>query len=292
WHLRSAAGRRDWRGRAAPSPFPCPPLDSRGSAPRPRSCESSSCRCRLRQFVSASRALWAIIAKCWRIRAQQAGFAIRVNEERGFSEMRKFCFAAVLTAMFAAAAAAQVTPAPASTPPDDTPKYNIGATLFADYTYNQSPETKDADGNLVHNSSFNVTRAYINVTGNLNHWIAFRITPDVARETGSGTSLNGSQEFRLKFAYAQFNLDDWWTKGSWVRFGVQQTPYIDFNETAYRYRFQGSVFPERVGLLSGGDAGVTVHYNLPNNYGDIHGGFYNGENYFKSEVNNEKGLEI
>ncbi len=206
--------------------------------------------------------------------------------------MRKFCFAAVLTAMFAAAAAAQVTPAPASTPPDDTPKYNIGATLFADYTYNQSPETKDADGNLVHNSSFNVTRAYINVTGNLNHWIAFRITPDVARETGSGTSLNGSQEFRLKFAYAQFNLDDWWTKGSWVRFGVQQTPYIDFNETAYRYRFQGSVFPERVGLLSGGDAGVTVHYNLPNNYGDIHGGFYNGENYFKSEVNNEKGLEI
>ncbi len=211
---------------------------------------------------------------------------------KGVLEMKKFSLAAAMTAMFAVAASAQVTPAAGYTPPDDTPKYNVGATIYADYTYNQSPEVKDADGNLQHNSSFNVTRAYINITGNLNHLIAFRITPDVSRETSSTASLSGSQLFRLKYAFGQFNLDDWTTKGSWVRFGVQQTPYLDFTEGVYRYRFQGTMFPERAGLISSADAGLSAHYNLPNNYGDIHGGFYNGENYNKAEVNNEKGFEL
>src|ERR1051325_8034728 len=65
------------------------------------------------------------------------------------------------------------------TKPDDTPKFNIGAVIYADYTYVASPETLDADGNTLHSSSFNVTRAYINITGNLNHRISFRITPDI-----------------------------------------------------------------------------------------------------------------
>ena len=200
-------------------------------------------------------------------------------------------FASAASVVLAVAATAQVTPAAGYTPPDDTPKFNIGATLYADYTYQDSPQAKDTDNNTIHPSSFNVTRAYINVTGNLNHWILFRVTPDVSRETSTGASLSGSQIFRLKYAYAQFNLDDWTTKGSWVKFGVQQTPYLDYSEGIYRYRFQGTMFPERAGLISSADAGLSGHYNFANNYGDIHAGFYNGENYNKAEVNNEKGFE-
>jgi len=201
--------------------------------------------------------------------------------------------AAVASVMvFGSSAFAQVTPAAGYTPPDDTPSFKIGATIFADYTVQQSPNTKDSDGNTIRPSSFNVPRAYINVTGNVNHWIAFRITPDVARETGSGASLAGSQEFRLKYAFAQFNLDDWTTKGSWVRVGVQQTPIIDYTEQIYRYRFQGSVFHERVGLLTSSDAGLSGHYNFAGNYGDIHAGFYNGEGYSRAETNDQKAFQI
>lgn len=206
--------------------------------------------------------------------------------------MKKLLFSAAMTAFFAVAASAQVTPAAGYTPPDDTPKVNVGVTIFGDYTYQDSPETKDSDGNTINPSSFNITRAYINVTGNLNHLIAFRITPDVARETSTGASLSGSQLFRLKYAYAQYNLDDWTTKGSWIRFGVQQTPYLDYTEGTYRYRFQGTMFPERAGLISSADAGVSAHYNFAGNYGDVHAGFYNGENYNKAEVNNEKAFQI
>jgi len=192
----------------------------------------------------------------------------------------------------AAPSAAQVTPAAGYTPPDDTPTIKVGATIFADYTVQQQPKIKDADGHEVTFNAFQIGRSYINVTGNISHSIAFRITPDIARETGTGSSLNGSYTFRLKYAFAQFNLDDWMPKGSWVRLGLQQTPWVDFMETVYRYRFQGNVFEDREGYLSSSDLGVAFHYNFKNNYGDIHTGIYNGETYTRAEPNDQKSYAI
>ena len=106
---------------------------------------------------------------------------------------------------------------------------------------------------------------------------------------------NDSLVFRIKYAYAQFNLDDWMTRGSWARLGIQQTPWVDFEEGIYRYRFQGTVFAERIPLptaMTSSDAGVSFHYNLPSNYGDVHVGVYNGENYQRVEVNDQKALRV
>jgi hypothetical protein len=101
--------------------------------------------------------------------------------------------------------------------------------------------------------------------------------------------------FRIKYAYGQFNFDDWMTAGSWARLGIQQTPWVDFEEGIYRYRFQGTVFAERVPLpttMTSSDAGASFHYNFPSNYGDIHVGVFNGENYQRVEVNDQKALEF
>lgn len=183
------------------------------------------------------------------------------------------------------------TPAP-SPAPNDTPSIQVGATIYADYTYTASPETTDTDGNTVNPSSFNVARSYINVVGRLSHLIGFRITPDVVRDTDSGSSINGSLVFRIKYAFAQVNLDDWMTAGSWTRFGIQQTPWLDYAENIYRYRFQGTMFPEREGFLVSSDAGASFHWNMPSNYGDVHAGYYNGENYNRAETNDQKSFQI
>lgn len=180
---------------------------------------------------------------------------------------------AVALLLIAGAAAAQELPAP---------QIKLGGTIFADYTY--------VDGASL--SSFNVSRAYINVTGTVGPLISFRITPDVARESGSGSSLSGSQTFRLKYAYGQLNLDSWTTKGSFVRFGLQQTPYIDYAESIYRYRFQGPIFIDREGFGTSSDNGVSARYVFPYDLGDVHAGFYNGEGYSKAELNNEKSFQI
>jgi hypothetical protein len=209
--------------------------------------------------------------------------------------MRLHCLC-VLTALFclsiATAATAQVTPAAGYVPPDDTPSIRVGTTIFLDYTVQSEPKVTDADGNSVTLNAFNVGRAYINLTGQINHLIAFRVTPDITRETGTGSSLNGSLTYRIKYAYAQFNMDDWMTRGSWARFGIQQTPWVDFMEGVYRYRFQGTIFEERDGFLSSSDAGASFHYNFAGNYGEVHGGFYNGETYSRQEPNDQKGFMV
>src|SRR5436190_2113786 len=211
--------------------------------------------------------------------------------------IRSTVFAAFLS-LIPAVAFAQITPAAGYTPPDDTPSIKLGVTLYADYTYTEAPETKDADGNTIHASAFNVTRSYINVTGQISHIVAFRITPDIVRQSGLVTLVppdvisNDSLIFRIKYAFMQFNLDDWMSKGSWARFGIQQTPFLDYAEGIYRYRFQGTTFTEREGFYNSADAGASFHYNFPSNYGDVHVGIYNGEGYAKPEVNDQKAIEI
>ena len=201
-------------------------------------------------------------------------------------------YALLVMLLTGATARAQVTPAAGSTPPDDTPSVRVGVTLFTDYTFTQQPQTTDADGNTIRPNTFNVSRSYINITGNISHLVAFRITPDVSRETGMGSSLNGSLTFRIKYAYAQVNLDDWMPAGSWARLGIQHTPFVVYEEDIYRYRFQGTVFAEREGFLSSSDAGASFHANFPHNYGEIHAGFYNGEDYYRAEANNQKSFQL
>jgi hypothetical protein len=190
-----------------------------------------------------------------------------------------------------------VTPAAGYTPPDDTQSIKVGAVIYTDYTYTKEPTTKDVDGNTINASAFNVTRSYINITGNLSHVVSFRITPDITRDSDAGSALTGNLVFRIKYAFAQLSLDDWtgaW-KGTWVRLGIQQTPYIDYAEGIYRYRFQGTTFTEREqvnGVNTSSDAGASFHTGLPNNYGELHAGFYNGEGYAKTDPNNEKAFMV
>ena len=186
-------------------------------------------------------------------------------------------------------AAAQTAPKPAA---DDPPSVRVGATIFADFTATRAPTVVDVDGNVIRPSAFNITRAYVNVTGNISKLVAFRVTPDVVRESGTGSSVAGSLTYRLKYAYAQFNLDDWLPRGSFARFGMQQTPWIDFIDSVYRYRFQGPLFEDREGFLSSADVGATLRYALPADYGDVHGGFYNGETYSRAEANDQKAFMI
>jgi hypothetical protein len=215
--------------------------------------------------------------------------------------LRRILLLTALLGIPAVTASAQITPAAAVTPPDDTPSIRVGVTLYPTYTFQTEPKITDADGNAVNRNAFDVARSYINITGNISHIVAFRLTPDITRQSGLLTLASGSSVpsdsliFRIKYAYGQFNLDDWMTRGSWARLGIQQTPWVDFEEGIYRYRFQGTVFPERIPLpttMTSSDAGASFHYNFPSNYGDVHVGVYNGENYQRVEVNNQKALEF
>jgi hypothetical protein len=192
--------------------------------------------------------------------------------------------------LLAAAPVLAQTPQAQPAPSPDTPSIRVGTTIFTDYAVQQEPTVLDVDGNEVEQSQFEITRAYINLTGNASKRIAFRLTTDVTRETGTGSALNGSYTLRLKFAYVQWNLDDAFrSKDTYVRLGIQPTPWLVHMDEIYRYRFQGQEFEERDGYLNFADVGVSMHYTLPSDYGDVQTGLYNGEGYSHIDPNDQKG---
>jgi len=205
-------------------------------------------------------------------------------------------FAAAQTAVPQASPSPEPPKAAASPAPFDGSSIRFGTTIFTNFTYTQAPTVKDVDGNVIHTSAFDVTRAYLNLAGSINRLLSFRVTADVSRLASAGatsaTSLDGSETFRLKYAYGQVSLDSVLPKGSWVRLGAQPTPLLDFTETVYQYRFQGTQMVERDGYMSSSDFGLTSKINPPDDFGDIHAGIYNGETYARGETNNQKSFQI
>ncbi len=108
----------------------------------------------------------------------------------------------------------------------------------------------------------------------------------------SGSSLSGNLTFRLKYAYAQVNLDDWMWRGSQVRLGMIHTPVVGFEEDIYRYRFQGTVFADREGFLPSADYGAMFRTLIPNGYGEVMTGVYNGDGYTRSDPNDQKAFQV
>lgn len=202
----------------------------------------------------------------------------------------------ILTIAFAVVVSSGVaeaqTTSTAQTPPPEPPAIRVGTTIFYDYTYQFEPKSTDVDGNTFSPNAFNITRAYVNLTGTISRHIAFRLTPDVTRESGSGSSLSGTIIFRLKFAYAQFTLDDWLPDGSFGRLGMQPTLFLEAQEPVYRYRFQGTLFGERDGGMSSADIGAAFRTTIPGGFGDAGVAIFNGEGYTSAEANDQKALQL
>ena len=58
----------------------------------------------------------------------------------------RLTIAALVSTWLVVSASAQVTPAAGYTPPDDNPSFKVGATIFGDYTYIDSPQSLEAFG--------------------------------------------------------------------------------------------------------------------------------------------------
>jgi hypothetical protein len=181
---------------------------------------------------------------------------------------------------------AQSAPSPPSAPaaqPAPPPEYPIIRFGMLSYLqYNAEVENRDGL------NAFDVTRAYLNVNAQVASRVRFRFTPDIRRITDG--SLAGSLTVRVKYAFGQF--DTLGRTGSWGRFGLHQTPWLDFEESINRYRVQGTMFAEREGLIPGSsDFGASYFAQLPGGYGEFHAGVYNGEGYAQPEVNKSKSVQ-
>jgi hypothetical protein len=188
--------------------------------------------------------------------------------------------ALAIPAFAQSAATPQTASAAQAPPPPEYPIIRVGVLSYLQY----AAEVENRDGL----NSFDVTRAYLNINAQLASRVRFRFTPDIRRITDG--SLAGSLTLRVKYAFGQ--LDTLGLPGSWARFGLHQTPWLDFEESINRYRVQGTMFSEREGLIPGsGDFGASYFTLLPGGYGEIHGGIFNGEGFTQTEANKYKSVQ-
>ncbi|PYO72947.1 MAG: hypothetical protein DMD64_09115 [Gemmatimonadetes bacterium] len=168
-------------------------------------------------------------------------------------------FLAVATfAVSATALAAQNAP--------QAPPVTVGGVVYTQYQYTDA---------AVHTNTFDVTRAYVNVLGRFSNGITTRLTTDIIPSAAT------NQVIRLKYAFAA-----WTPTGSSLTYklGMIHTPWVDFEETLWDYRMQGTIAVDRNPIggpstMTAADIGVGVdgHWNGER----INGQFVivNGEGY-------------
>ncbi len=182
----------------------------------------------------------------------------------------------VLLGLAGVAHAQDPAAAPANTNTANEGRVTFGVVTFLQYDY----ELHERDNY----NAFDVTRGYLDVTGRLSDRIKVRFTTDVRPTTDA--SLDNNLTARLEYAYLQAA----WTPNRTFFFGMQETPWLTFEESINRYRVQGTMFVERENLIPGpSDLGAGLLWKRPSF--EIHGGVYNGEGYGRAEIDKEKSVQ-
>jgi len=140
---------------------------------------------------------------------------------------------------------------------------SVSGVVYAQYNY-------AVGDTAAHSNNFNVTRAYLNVTGRFAGGIATRVTGDIYQ------NADGSHAYRLKYAYAA-----WTPEGSALTYklGLIHTPWIDWEEGLWGYRMQGTIPVDRNGYMTSADFGAGVDGHFSGEQVNFQAGFYNGEGY-------------
>ncbi len=140
---------------------------------------------------------------------------------------------------------AQPPPAPA---PPSAPAVRVTGVAYAQVEYWLSDS-------LNHTNQFDVTRAYVNVLGSFSRGVSTRITGDIFRSASNPDKTLG---YRLKYAYVQWLPSA--TAPVDFRLGMTQTPWIDWEETLYGFRMQGTMPMERAGFETSSDIGAAMDF--------------------------------
>ena len=154
------------------------------------------------------------------------------------------------------------------------PQVSVGGIVYGQFAYFLS----DSAG---HGNNFDITRAYINVIGRFPHGIGTRVTPDIYR------NADGSLTYRLKYAFVTWSPNQGPVT---LKLGMVNTPVVEWEETLWDYRMQGTVAMDRNGYLSSSDIGFLVDGNWGRERVSLSAGIINGENYNRTPGDKGKDL--
>ena len=139
--------------------------------------------------------------------------------------------------------------------------------------------------------AFNIRRSYLTVQYKYNKNLDFRYTQDLTIDDEGNDA--GNIELRIKYLYLRYRLPDLKIfTDNYIKFGISQRPWLDFEEHINIYRVQGSMFLERNNIFNSSGFGIGMVSLLggklnndyvkkvkpvaPGKFGSIAWGLYNG----------------
>lgn len=157
---------------------------------------------------------------------------------------------------------------------ESAPKVSVGALAYLQYAYlSKDPADQNA---------FDVTRAYINIKASFDNGVAARVTPDIYR------TEDGSLNYRLKYAYVTWTPEQ---SPVTLKFGQIHTPWLDWEESLWDYRMQGTMALDRNHYLTSSDLGFGVDGTWQDHLFDFQAGVYDGEGYHGGIGDKRKDVE-
>ena len=164
--------------------------------------------------------------------------------------------------------------------------WSVGATVYAQYVY-QLKDTASPKQN-----NFDVTRGYVNLIGRFSGGVYTRVTVDLFSETVAGTGVTsnipGSYGYRLKYAYAAWTPEH---SPLTYRFGMTQTPWLDWEEALWDYRMQGTMALDRNGYLTASDLGFAIDGKWNGDKVNFSADVVNGGGYHAAAVDGHKDVQ-
>ena len=153
--------------------------------------------------------------------------------------------------------------------------FKFGTTIFSEWnsrTYDHTSPTVNATPST---NNFNVNRAYLTLTKDVNDWLGANLTADVNYNAGQGWQL------RQKYAFAALKLG-----GTTTELGLVHTPSDDYDGSIWPYRVQGKHLLDDLGIQASADFGIYNKANMK--YFGWMAGVYNGAGYSTAEGNGNK----
>jgi len=221
--------------------------------------------------------------------------------------------ALVLVSLWASTASAQITPAAGFTPPDDTPAIKVGATISPLHLYRRAEGDRcrqEYDQSELVRSGARVHqrhRQHLAPHRLPHHARRRRPFRDDGRQQVHGhrrrAGRNGrddhDREHQLRrkprlpsqvrlWSVEPRRVDD---EGDLDPAGPAADALRRLHGGDLPVSYQGTIFVEREGFVSSSDVGLSGHYAVTSDYGDVHVGFYNGDTYSKAEPNDQKAIQ-
>jgi hypothetical protein len=159
---------------------------------------------------------------------------------------------------------------------------SVSGVVYAQWMYTMWKDTLHADSNITHINNFDISRAYINVNGSFAGGVKGRVTADIYRVA------DGSLAYRLKYAHVTWTPEH---SPLTFKFGQVQTPWVDWEESLWNYRMQGTVAMDRQGYETSSDFGAALDGNFSADLFNFSAGIYGGEKYNGAPGDGRKDLE-